>query len=91
MSNELKIQINISLLIFGLGGFVSAILAYADLRSEVKAARIQNTELRELMQPLVEKVNRLDRDVELIKSEMKHFPKAINGSADNRPLWKYNE
>lgn len=89
MSNELKIQINISLLIFGLGGFASAILAYADLRSEVKAARLQNTELRELMQPLVEKVNRLDRDVELIKADINRSSKKI--TADNLPMWKYQE
>lgn len=89
MSNELKIQINISLLIFGLGGFVSAILAYADLRSEVKAARIQNTELRQLMQPLVEKVNRLDRDVELIKAEINRSSKKV--TADNLPTWRYQE
>lgn len=91
MSNESKVTINWTLFVFALGGFTSALLAYGDLRHQVISGNEQNKELREIIRPLVEKVNNLERDVDRLKVEIDRFPKVSKATVDNLPLWKYDK
>jgi hypothetical protein len=75
MSDAVKMKINTGLLIFGLGGFISAILSYADLRSEVRAARADSARIQEAVVPMVRTVNELERRVDFVQNELKHISK----------------
>ena len=95
MSEKIILAINRTLLIWaiggictGIGGFTSAAVSYANIISAIQKSQEQNKELREIIQPLVKDVQSLQREVDVIKAEMRHLPKI---TADNLPKWRYEK
>ena len=93
MGEKIILAINRTLLIWaiggictGIGGFTSAAVSYTRIISGIERSQEQNKELREIIQPLVKDVQKLQNEVEVIKSEMKH-----KITADNLPTWKHQK
>lgn len=48
-------------------------------------------EIRHQLPAMDEKINKLRQEVDILKVEFKHLPTAKKTTADNLPLWKYEE
>lgn len=69
-----------------------AVVFYGGKNAQKLDALIEtNAKLERQLPVMAEKINDLQREVDLIKAEFKHLPNATKITADNLPLWRYKE